>query len=134
MNIDLLPDEEVLRSIQGYKFQINGLARLMHKLLKLIGRYSRVTLTLTSSRCIVEEHGFLFWTIPVSRTLTIVDLKDISGIQGYRTTVLFVIESYSVVLWAAGNPIAGLNLRGMDNTKLDAEIAGLSILKQIALK
>ncbi|MFT4540735.1 MAG: hypothetical protein ACI835_003192 [Planctomycetota bacterium] len=130
MNIDLLPNEEVLRTIEGKRFELNPIMRMLSSLKRVIGVYSSVVVTLTSQRCVVEEQDKVLWSVPTSRALTVVSLEDISSIIGLKTSFMMIFKSYNMVVQSGGSPLAGVNLKRMTSSKMDAEINGFSILKQ----
>ncbi|MFT5152901.1 MAG: hypothetical protein ACI841_002900, partial [Planctomycetota bacterium] len=112
------------------RFELNPLMRMLSSLKRVIGVYSSVVVTLTSQRCVVEEQDKVLWSVPTSRALTVVSLEDISSIIGLKTSFMMIFKSYNMVVQSGGSPLAGVNLKRMTSSKMDAEINGFSILKQ----
>jgi hypothetical protein len=129
MKIELLAGERVLHTLKGKSFEINPIVRIFKKLLKLIGKYTKVEITLTNSRVHIYEENRFLWAFITGRERKIITLSDLDMLHGIQTSFLFVFKSNNLVFYNGGLPWTGINIKGTDYAGLEAELNGFSRAK-----
>jgi hypothetical protein len=129
MKIDLLANENVLHTLKGKSFELNPIVRIISKLLKLIGKHTKMEIALTNKRVHISQEKRFLWVIVTGRERKVISLADLDMIHGIQTSFLFIFKSNNLVLYNGGMPWTGINIKGTDYKGLEGELNGFSMAK-----